>query len=231
MIVLGNEGNERGRLLWRLIEAVPAHTSQQITPSVREQIIGDLKIKAAFEKALAKAGEIQTTVAPESDLETTARKADLETFATDMLTRMVVFSPAQEEFRRLQNDRIYEAYVARLLGKPIDFYWTPVPNIDLPSDEFREYFIHQVFKLTPENVEPPYPEKSEAVVIVSVPVNRSVYIIQRIGYRPPVTSEYVQKERIEIIRILAEIDRWKSRVFWFNKNSIIQRVGFERGKR
>ncbi len=205
MYVAGGDG---GRLLWRLAGATPAHVPDALTPEIREQVVEDLKLKAAFDLAVARAEQIADD-ARERGLEAAAEKASMETTVTEPFARK------------------------RLSWGPIA--WSVVPTLAMPNAELRGWLIRQVFELAPEDVEPPYPGDSPAVKLLEIPPRRSVAVMERIGYRPPVRSEFEastgqRMDRATVSRYLSQMQQMRALEAYFDFENVAERVGWKPGE-
>ena len=228
-------GKRPGRLMWRLRQAVPAHPPAEITPRLKARIIEDLKMKAAFELAHKKAENLRARAAS-AGLELAAKNAKKEVLQTDMFTRKQLVQVQLQMIRRYYSetgqipppDVLQEI---RLRNPRYALAWSQVPQIPLPTEPLRAYFIEKAFSVSPEDVEPPYDKTMPAVTTVAVPASRRIFVLQRDDYSPPVISEFQDQAAAGLARVLAEMRHRRIRDAWFNFRNIMGRVGFVMAER
>lgn len=201
-------GGEDGRLLWRLAAATPAHVPEELTGEIRRQVVEDLKLAAAFDLAVARAEQIAAD-ARERGLGPAAEKAAMETTVTEPFARK------------------------RLSWGPIA--WSVVPTLAMPNAELRGWLIRQVFELAPEDVEPPYPDDPPAVMLLEIPPRRSVAVMQRIGYRPPVQGEFEASTgqrmgRRTVSMYLSQMQQMRALEAYFAFDNVAERVDWKPGE-
>ena len=229
-------GPAPGRLLWRPIEAVPAHAPTEMTDDLRKQVVADIKTKKAFQKAIAHAQEMRKA-AKKDGLEAVAKSEKIELAKTGLFTRKVIGSPQ----RQLQQQLFYlamqgrqagpDAFVQTILAQPFAVGSSDVPGITLRSAQLREHLLSEAFSLVPENVEPipgdkPYPEKPYAVVSIELPARKEVLVLQRVDYRPAVAGEYEETGRQMLPQLIRTVRAWQMRETWFRLSSVEKRVAF-----
>ena len=219
-------GKKRGKLLWRLLNAVPAYSPAEVkdVEDLRRQVIEDIKIARAFEQARKVAKDI---AAAKSTLEDAAKDRDLQTFETDMFARQTLLPrhlliSRRAQFMMMMGRVPVEYYMAR----PCAFVPTPVKDVPLPTGTISRYFMDEAFALAPKDIEPPYPPGPGPVSVVPLPSAAEVLVVQRVDYRPPVAREYEEGGRVLLARALLEIRRWRARVAWFNYRDVEKRMGF-----
>jgi len=223
-------GERGGRLIWRLLQAVPAHPPAEITPELKARIIEDLKMKAAFGLAHKRAEGLRARAAS-AGLEITAKNAKMQLLKTEMFARKQLVQVQLQMIMQLYNQlrRSPPADVLqeiRLRNPRYALVWSRVAQVPLPTEQLRAHLMEKAFSLAPEDVEPPYAETAPAVTMVAVPISRRIFILQRDDYRPPVISEFQDQAAAELARILTEMRQRRARDAWFNIRNIMDRVGF-----
>ncbi|MHC4294202.1 MAG: hypothetical protein ACYSTL_01305 [Planctomycetota bacterium] len=234
-MVLG--GAQRGRLLWRLIEAVPSQAAESPTGKLREQVIEDIKMERAFRRAVARAGEL--IVAAEKDgLEKAADAMKLESSRTGLFARKQTLTAAQRLGALKARGMITEVEALRqlVIEQPIRYVWSLVPGVTLASEELRKRFVETAFSLAPEDVEPkeggdPYPQTTPALGIVEAPATREVLVLERANFHPVVMSDYEQRGRERVVMWLRMLRSWEIRKTWFGQGDVEKRAAFEASRR
>ncbi len=231
-------GEVPGRVLWRLSEASPAEAlgtitrASQLDDDIARQVADDLKIKDAFALATQRAEEI-LTFAEADGLEAAAEKYKLEPFETGLFARKVQISPRQQILALAQmiGKMTGEMYLQSLLAQPQMFLFSYITGVQLPQGHPGEHFMSQVFALTPDNVEPPYPQTGQPSV-VSIPARAEVLIVERIDYVPAVDSGYARpgpdrpSGRTELFGAVTQIRQWEAMGVWFDFEQIKDRTVF-----
>jgi len=222
-----------GRLLWRLTEAVPAHTPTVITDAIRKQIIQDIRITKAFRRANEQARQLAES-ARQVGLVAAAKDADLPTTTTGLFSRITLTNPQRDlitlgQMRGLSDE---EVLARALLAKPIDFTPTQVPELSIPVPGLQEYFLKTAFSLSPEQIEPqegpvPYPEEPFAVAYAELPARKEVVVLQRADFRPAVIDTYQTEGRQGVLQALSMQRAWQMRQNWFTLSQIVQRLNFQ----
>ncbi len=223
-------GMNPGRLFWRIVRAEPSSPPKELTDEIREQVVKDLKTEAAMKLAEKKAVELLKDLSPENaDLAELAGEKELETWETGKFSRKRMYSPIGGTYvmlRRYAGLSEQQAMMQSALQKPWDFNWNSVEKLNLPTDRIAETFMSEAFALAPEDIEPPYPETSNEVEKISMPSQRSVVLIQRIGYNPPVISEYRQTGRDQLASVLTRNMHWEARKAWFSFDKVSLRLDY-----
>ncbi len=109
-------GDRRGQLLWRLLQAAAEQDAESLTEKIAEQVVKDLKTKAAFAKAVA-AAEAMRKKLPTGDLKDLAEAANAGHRETKMLSRRSVNPWVRDDFS-ITTGMMYAQFVARRLGDP-----------------------------------------------------------------------------------------------------------------
>jgi len=188
-------GDKPGRLLWRLVEALPARSPMGMdeAPGLRQKVVDELKLTEAFKKAvedgqkLKKGGEDVGL-----DLISGARKMELTTTG---------FFPRQTVEMQLPN----------------------VPEFGLGTPELRAYAITQAFTLVPDKPNPP-PGGKPAIAVAPMPIEAEVLVMERVGYRPVVRPEYEEYGRIATAQLLHQGVQRQLEAAWFDLRAITVRV-------
>jgi len=234
-------GARPGRLLWRLLDAKPSMALEpvedvsQLDEQVRKKVVEDLKLQQAFELASLKARQILAEARKATDLVDVAKKAGYEAWDTKFFARKMRVSPQEQliKLAQLMGKMTPQIYMQIVLSRPHMFTWTRLQDLDLPGEEANRQFITEVFKLVPEDVEPPYPAGPGPMAVVPVPAARQVFVVQRIGYRPAVLGRFEHAEndkpagRDELIYQLTQVRRYEAMVVWFSFDEIKRRCGFQ----
>lgn len=196
-----------GRMLWQLTAAEPAYDPQELTPAIRWQVVRDLKTRGAFELAMNLGKKVQAQ-ADREGLEAAAKANNLKVVDTGAFTRRRPVPIEQTTFM---------------------FPWMNVPKLELPAqapEALRQALMNQVFSLVPAKPEGPEAQKPSAALTVPVAPLRTVAVVQRTEYEPPVADDY-QKVRaflsasLQRLRTIGAIDTY------FSFRNIVRRVGFE----
>ncbi len=225
-----------GRLLWRLSETHPAHTPEQLTDKLRKKVIEDIKVREAFQLALAEAEKLMSA-GQKAGLKAAAKTAGLKTTETGLFARKTISSPLAQLAILVGQGLITqeEAMVRWLYQQPVIIEWSQLPDISTPTDELRKHFLEAAFSLVPEDVEPkpgdePYPQTPPALTSVELPASHEVLILQRVGYHPAVAVDYEKTGRTEFTWVLKSLRDWEARIAWFGWEDVETRSGFERAE-
>jgi len=233
-------GRRPGRLLWRLLEARPSKaeaavsTPDQIDPERVEKVREDLLTRRAFEQARRLAEKVLEQ-AQDSGLAKAAEQFDLTTSETGLFARKVQISPRQQllSFAQMTGRLTIDLYIRSMLMRPQMFRWSDVPTLMLPGGWASEQFMVEAFALAPKDVEPPYPDEPGPMAVIDSPAIRKVLVVQRIGYRPAVESEYTgageqgPSGRERLVSALRQIREWEAMSIWFDLDQIKQRVDYQ----
>jgi len=197
--ISGNKiGSDNGRLLWRLVQVVPAHVPQMMTPEINQQVVSDLKLQAAMKLAEKDAGTIRDG----------AEKVGLAA-AAERMGRTILTTGL---FKRRQ----------------LNMNWSIVPKLDeLDTPALEAYFIPKAFELMPKNVEPNAPAERLAIAVVPIPAKAEVLVIQRIDYKPVLRREYEDAGRLIVARFLIIQRRMLLQAAWFNDQRIRLRLDYK----
>ncbi|MCJ7544488.1 MAG: hypothetical protein MUP47_07995 [Phycisphaerae bacterium] len=219
-------GPRPGRLLWRLVGAEPAHAPQRLddVPGLAKQVAQDLRTRAAYERALEEARRLQER-ASKVGLAAAAKRAGLKALETGLFARKmeVHLLREYEAMARMTGRGVSLAELA--LQAPVIYPLARVEGLELGTEEQRQLFVDAAFALVPQNIEPPFPTSPPATGLVPLPFLREVLVMERIGYEPPVASEYERTKRI-LAAQLETTSLWRSRMVWFAIPNIAQRVQF-----
>ena len=198
-LIGGNRvGSDNGRLLWRLVQVVPAHVPQMMTPEINQQVVSDLKLQAAMRLAENDAGTIRDG-AEKVGLAAAAQRKGLTILTTGLFPR-----------------------------RQLNMNWSIVPKLDeLDTPALQAYFITKAFDLMPRNVEPNAPAERLAVAMVPIPAKAEVLVIQRIDYRPVLRREYEDAGRLIVARFLIIQRRMLLQAAWFNDRNIRLRLDYK----
>lgn len=226
-------GDRPGVVLWRVTEALAAKAPQALTDQLRQQVVSDLKIKQAFNLASKRAANL-AEAAGDIGLEEAAEQAGIETTTTGLFSRKTVAFPRQIAFYQMSLGQIdqAEAVAGMMMLPPQVVRWTEVPGIELPDEKERRELIKKAFALIPAQIEPaegdvPYPQQPYAVASLTSPARREAAVIQRVDYRPAVSSKYEDEGRKQLTRSLVEVADWEGRVSWFSADQAAKRLNFE----
>jgi len=191
-------GSDNGRLLWRLVQVVPAHVPQRMTPEINQQVVSDLKLQAAMRLAENDAGTIRDG-AEKVGLAAAAQRKGLKIITTGLFSR-----------------------------RQPNMNWSVVPKLDeLDTPALDAYFIPKAFELMPKNVEPNAPAERLAVALVPIPAKAEVLVIQRIDYKPVLRREYEDAGRLIVARFLIIQRRMLLQAAWFNDRNIRRRLDYK----
>jgi hypothetical protein len=191
-------GVDNGRLLWRLVQVVPAHVPQMMTPEIHEQVVNDLKLAAAMKLADKDATTIRDG-AEKVGLAAAAERKGLKIITTGLLTR-----------------------------RQLNMNWSIVPKLDeLDTPALQAHFIAKAFELMPKNVEPNAPAEPPAVAVLPIPARAEVLVIHRIDYKPLLRREYEDSGRLIVARFLIIQRRMLLQAAWFNERNIRVRLAYK----
>jgi len=226
-------GDRPGVLLWRVTEAIAAEAPEHLTDQLREQVVKDLRIKQAFDLATKKIADL-AEAAGEAGLEKAAEQAGIETTTTGLFSRKTIRFPRQLVFYQMSLGQIdqAEAVTKMMMLPPQVVTWTDVPGLDVPTEAERRELIEKAFTLIPAQIEPadgpvPYPEQPYALATLTLPSRREAAVIQRVDYRPAVTSKYEKEGRKQLARSLVEINDWRIRLNWFSAEQAMKRLDYK----
>jgi hypothetical protein len=222
-------GEPGGKLLWRMIEAVPAHAPMQLeeVEGLGEQVKKDCRLKAAFELAVKRAEAVKASAA-KSGLEAAAKQEKLKLIETGLFPRRVATSPLRQYAAMVQKSgRLGPEMFARLaMQPPIDFPFSSVAPLSLPGEFAYTRFIDAVFALAPASVEPPYPKAPPSVGLLPLPSAGEVLVMERTDYEPAVWGLY-QQAMGEVVRQLDELRRWQGKMVWFTGKAVADRMEYK----
>ncbi|HUU58585.1 MAG TPA: hypothetical protein VMZ50_03495 [Phycisphaerae bacterium] len=195
------EQDLKGLLLWRVAEARPDRVPTEMTEEITERVKRDLNTVAGFAQAYEAARKIDSA----EKFEQAVEKGDFESVETEMLSRQEILS----------------------LGVPLSFL-DPPPGRTMPSQirqQIRKAFLDLAFstELLPPSADPPYPDKSESLVVKRLEPNAEVLVFRRIGYAPLVRDLYVAS-RSNGLKILQGRRRFAAANFWYQ--AVQQRIQF-----
>lgn len=185
------------QLMWRIIEVKPAHSPAAMTEEIKDKVIEDLKLAAGYQVAMEKAQEFEKLAAT-TGLEDAARKAKLEGLKAELFPR---------------------------LGQG---GWSDIEHLELPNRAAvaKRKLIEQVFKLIPENIEPPYSNTPPAMTVLYIPALRATAVVQRVDYEPAYDDKY-QAAREDLAKELMRATRGSTVQYWFNKATMVERLNYE----
>jgi hypothetical protein len=189
-----------GRLLWRLMAAEPEHEPKSITPAIRRQVIEDIKVSRAFEKAREAARKMLAQVQAGENLEDLAKAAKREFVKTGLIPRKRVFLPRQPPF------------IVRMVT-------TRVPEAGSDPD-----FLKQAFALAPADPDD-YSNPGPGTIVLLRPA-RKLLLIQRIGYEPPVEQEFDETTFALTLSMLRNQRLQEDLIAWLAFDRIKGRVRF-----
>ncbi|MDP7163505.1 MAG: hypothetical protein QF792_08440 [Phycisphaerae bacterium] len=222
-----------GRLLWRIIEAEPAHVLDEPTAEVRQQVVKDLKILKAFATGATDSAEKIKKHAEEVGLEAAAKAQKMETTETGAIARLVSVRPAQWAYWRAlqqgadQQQARAQAEAASFLEKPIVFLPPGVRGVFAPRAA-GGHFLVRAFELVPADVDRPLSADEQGpLAIVPMPTIHSVFVIQRVGYTPAVVGDFEDTQRARLAGEMLEVSKWRGRVEYFACDNIIARTHYE----
>ncbi len=252
-MVLLTEGG--GQVIWRPIKALAAHVPEKITPVLREQILKDMRLAAAFKIAESQARTIKTK-ADVDGLEAAAVSAKMKlTEESDLFTRKTkqlagrttAFARCMMYIQRLQSGQemaeqeksmlVYYLNMFRLqyqfprdLDFPPYYYsWSRVNIVDLPQTrhgKHSEYFMEKAFSLTPSDIEKGSDAEKSPVAIFSLPARGEVLILERSGYEPAMISDFEKGTQEQLAYESEKASQWRSMIRWFYLPNIIARMEF-----
>jgi len=217
-------GPTKGRLLWRIKQAIPAHEPGELNEDIRRQVVEDIKVTKAMLLARQKAEQI-AAAAEKTDLASAAKAADAETTDTDLFGRKILSEPRRQLEMLAYRFGRPEYHYRAMLSPAYSVNWNQVTGLEMPSPQLRQYLMEKVFALAPEDVEPPYPPKSSPMVL-SLPPRREVVVIRRNAYRASLQSDYEQGGRMYLARVLMVIRQDRTRALWFTLPGIQRRLRF-----
>lgn len=229
-------GPSEGMMLWRVAEAVPAYAPESVDDSLdlKAQVVQDIRTREAFHLASTKAQQLLAEAAKDG-LEAAAAGAKIETTTTGMFTRKSLISPRQQAgmMAMFRGSNRQQAITQAIVVKPVEFIWSGVPAVAMPTSQSRQSLVNEVFRLVPKDVEPaagdqPYPQKPYSLAVIKLPTRKEVLVVQRIDYSPAVTAEYDESGRKSIYQALAALNQWKILQGWFNVEGIIKRVNYQK---
>jgi hypothetical protein len=222
-------GESAGRMLWRLMEAMPAHApaTMDAAQGLRDTVKKDCKIKAAYALAVERAEKIQAQAA-KSHLAVVAKQEKLAVIGTDLFARRLVVSPPRQYAalaQRSGQQMTPEFYMRLANMQPFVYLPSRLETVPLPGDFLTAQFIEAAFALAPENVEPPYAKEPPAVGLAPSPATRQVFVIERVDYVPAVGSLF-QEQLGNLVRQQDMLRRWQARRVWFSHQGVAERIDY-----
>ena len=226
MDVVGGSG---GRMLWRLVEAMPAHAPDTMdsVPGLHEIVKKDCKVKAAYALALDRAEKIKAQAA-KSHLAGLAKQEKLTIDKTDLFARRMVISPPRQYAAMAQRNgqqMTPEFYMRLATMQPFVFLPSRLEAVSLPADFLTAQFIEAAFTLAPEKVEPPYPKEPPAVGLAPSPATRQVFVMERVDYVPAVGGLF-QQQLGGLVQQQDMLRRWQARRVWFSYQGTAERIDY-----
>ncbi len=191
------------QVLWRIIETSPEHAPASITDvaGLRDKVIEDLKLTAAYQTAIKKADEFKE-LAASIGVEEAARKAKLEGVKTDLFARL-----GQRGWTDIEG-----------------------LELPTRADLAKKTLVEQVFKLAPANPEPPYPTEPPAVMVLYIPALRATAVVQRVDYQPAYENKY-EADRRELADMLMRSEKSSAIQYWFSRSTVTERLDYEPEKK
>ncbi len=187
------------QVLWRIIGTTPAHVPDSITDSkgLRDKVVADLKLEAAYQTAIKKADEFMALAAKDG-VEKAAENEKLKSTKTELFTRRGSSG------------------------------WSDIEGLDLPyrAGVARLNLMEQVFKLVPENPEPPYPDTPPAVMALYIPAIRATAVVQRIDYKPAYEDKY-ENIRQGLAGVIMQGAKKEAIEYWFAKSTVMSRLDYK----
>ncbi|MFA6135139.1 MAG: hypothetical protein WC869_14085 [Phycisphaerae bacterium] len=213
-----------GRLLWRLMQAELSSAPRNISDieGLRDLVIKDLKLQAAFDLALKRAQELAAQ-ASKSSLAAAAKAGKFTTSETGLIPRITLSSRLEQLFMYAQmTGRMPTRNMA--VEQPYESTYSQVPGLEL-GNHARD-FMDAAFALAPANPEPPYSDTPPAVGVAPLPSIKEVVVMQRIGYQPAV-QKALGEAAPKLSSQLEENQRWLNRMQWFNYGNLVKRLDYK----
>ncbi len=189
-----------GRLIWRLTDARLSEQPTEMTPAIREQVVKDLKIQAAWNQAAEQAKQLQAA-AKDGNLAKAAEAAKLKVQEVELTRKIYI--------------REYDM-----------FFPSMIPSLGIPR-QFSQNFIDAAFRLAPANVEPTTQGYgSSEASILQMPAMHEVMLMQRTGFTPSVEPDY-ERDRPWLSDMMIDARRRGSLQQWFNMDNIAARIDYK----
>ncbi len=195
-------GETPGRLLWRLMEVMPAHvpTSLEDRPELRKEVIEDLRTIDAFQLAVKDARTIAKTAS--------GAKVNLDTIAAARKVEPVVTGP----------------FARRTITRTGEMLPTEVPGLELARPAVREHVLGEAFKLVPEDVGVPAEQQPSPVRAVPLAIRQEVLVMEREDYEPALMPDFAQFGLASTAQYLNYRQRRIVLASWFAPRAVEARV-------
>jgi hypothetical protein len=220
-------GEESGRVLWRLVDAVAAHDpapdAWKTDQALRKRVIEDVKLVKGFELAKAQAAEIAQRAA-KLGLESASKLYEARFIRTEPFSRMSALRG--EELQRYYYMRLIQGLPLEELSDRVLLRWNDVPGLAMPSAPLREELARRVFGYAPQEPVVDFAPSPEAMHVIELQSRREVAVVHPVGYRPPVEQEFEQ-ERMMLRGDLASLQAQAVQQTWFDPEAIKSRVGYQ----
>jgi hypothetical protein len=233
-------GELAGRLLWTLASAVPGYEPTAMDDQIRQQVVKDLKQRAAFDKAMDAAKALEAKVQQGQDLAALAKAQDLDVQDSGYIARMEENYGKQPAPGKVPGMESEEALASRVPGANYK---------DLAQQVVKETFAlvpkpGQQATTSPATIAPATQSQpstmpaASGVVIVPMRWSNQVALVQRLDYRPAVLGKYLEPAAGGLGFFPFEIDRktlkdWKagqerriSEAVWFGYSAVKGRTGY-----
>lgn len=189
-----------GKLLWRLVEAVPSQPAETMSLEIKDKVAADWKTMQAYNKALELANSLAAKVKDDpKSIEAQAKAAGMPIQNTGLISRYLQF--VNPYTRRPETHAMYVPFVGS-----------------------SEAFIKEAFELAPADPEPPYSDAP--VKVIALPAEKKVLLAQRVDYEPVTRQRF--DEGIQGVLSSELSQRWLyGLVAWVNHKAILDRTGFK----
>ena len=234
------------RILWQVVKAQPAVVLKEPTDAVREKVITDYKLFASYMTPALRAADAIAEKARSVGLEAAAKAEKIETIVTEPTARITAISRQAQIRNNIMQQAFMsglpqgvtvqqymaqvQAYAERIamMARPSEYPPSRIEGVDLKTPAARKRFLDRVFELVPDDIDKPVaPGPLGPVVTVPMPTERAHFVVQRVGYTPAVSGDFLVTGRRKLADEALANAAWSARVGFFGYKSIVARVGYE----
>jgi hypothetical protein len=237
-----------GRLLWTLVKAAPGYDPATMDNQIRQQVIKDIKQKAAFDNAVEAAKALQAKVQQGQDLQKLAKDDGLEVEDSGFISRIEARYGQRPTPGKIPGFEDGDVLTRRLPGANYSdltqqvmketFTVVPKPGEQATTSPATGPAAPSVTRSTTfpaTQSQPSTMPGASSVTIVPMRWSNQVAVVQRLDYRPAVLGKYLEPGTImfpfEIDRkTLKEAKtaeaRQRSVLKWFAYGDVKSRTGY-----
>ncbi len=250
MDVVGPDGQSIGKILWRVVQATPPGAPESFTPEIRQQVVRDAKLMAAYQLALQRAQELLTQARQAGQLAPAAEAAGKSVQVVGPISRLayafprlaepqlrmtlqaavfMLANPGQLPPELMPDPRLFQAVLATppvVVGPPT--VAAQESRMPLVPGTVADEFIESAFALAPASAETAPAGQAGPMKVIGVPEAQAAFVVQRTGFSPAYANNY-DEARSTLLWLLLQEQLYQNTVVWYDSESVKQRVAYEVG--